>query len=251
MFKPLPCCLALLAIAIGEPADVQPASDTQSMEQHHFRPQTLLTALETWVSSQFDLPAIHEHPIIEFASPAKIVSLRFPGLLSDPGAQVAPNDRVSSAQHDTIAIYYDATRTIYLPEGWTGDTPAELSVLVHEVVHPLSKCAEAQIRVPTGAREACLYRSGPLARSIWIQSRERLSYGCVFVIGENTMFLVDKRVRWLHRGSISCCVRAVSGHAAAPPSSVMNSRLFTRSPRRRAPAARATIRGRAPWRLCG
>ena len=124
MFKPLPCCLALLAIAIGEPADVQPlASDTQSMEQQHFRPQTLLTALETWVSGQFDLPAIHEHPSIEFASPAKIMSLRFTGLLSDPGAQVAPNDRASSAQPDTIAIYYDATRTIYLPEGWTGDTP--------------------------------------------------------------------------------------------------------------------------------
>ena len=34
-----------------------------------------------------------------------------------------------------------------------------------------------------------------------------------------------------------CCARAASGHAAAPPSSVMNSRRFTRSPRRR---------GRAP-----
>ena len=30
-----------------------------------------------------------------------------------------------------------------------------------------------------------------------------------------------------------CCARAVSGHAAAPPSSVMNSRRFIRSPRRR------------------
>src|SRR5262245_15080075 len=105
MFKPLPCCLALLAIAIGEPADVQ---------LQHFSPQTLLTALETWVSTQFDLPAIHEHASIEFASPAKIVSLRFAGLLSDPREQVAPHDP-SSAQHDTIAIYYDATRTIYLP----------------------------------------------------------------------------------------------------------------------------------------
>ena len=95
MFKPLPCCLALLAIAIGEPADVQlRASGTQSIEQQHFGPKTLLTALETWISSQFDLPAIHEHPSIEFASPAKIVSLRFAGLLSDPGEQVAPpNDR--------------------------------------------------------------------------------------------------------------------------------------------------------------
>src|SRR5262249_42618484 len=99
MFKPLPCCLALLAIAIGEPADVHlRASDTQSMEHQHFRPQTLLTALETWVSTQFDLPAIHEHPSIEFASPAKIVPLRFAGLLSDPREQVAPNDRASSVR---------------------------------------------------------------------------------------------------------------------------------------------------------
>src|SRR5262249_16566923 len=161
MFKLLPCCLALLAIAIGEPADVQlRASDTQSIEHQHFRPQTLFS-LETWVSTQFDLPAIHEHPSIEFASPAKIVSLRFAGLLSDPREQVAPNDRASSAQRDTIAIYYDVTRTIYLPEGWTGDTPAELSVLVHEVVHHFQNVLKLKIRVPTRAREACLYRSGP------------------------------------------------------------------------------------------
>jgi hypothetical protein len=160
MIKVLPCCLTLLTIAIGEPADAQPpASPTQSTEQHDVRlsgsdygdvlagdaelprlagssGQALpLTAIETWVSSQLDLPAIHEHPRIEFALPAKITSLRFRGLLSDQGAQVAPNDRASSAQHDTVAVYYDATRTIYLPEGWTGGTPAELSVLVHEVVH--------------------------------------------------------------------------------------------------------------------
>ena len=35
-----------------------------------------------------------------------------------------------------------------------------------------------------------------------------------------------------------CCARAASGHAAAPPSSVMNSRRFIRSPRRHGPAAR-------------
>jgi hypothetical protein len=29
------------------------------------------------------------------------------------------------------------------------------------------------------------------------------------------------------------CARAASGHAAAPPSSVMNARRFIRSPRRR------------------
>ena len=35
---------------------------------------------------------------------------------------------------------------------------------------------------------------------------------------------------------------------AAPPSSVMNSRRFIRSPRRRGRAATAGFRGRAPWR---
>jgi Domain of unknown function (DUF6647) len=159
MLKALACCLTLLAIAIGGPADAQPsANGTHSTDQHDVTlsgsnyeevvvgmaklpklagssGQALLTAMETWVSSQFDLPAIHEHPRIEFAPPAKIASLRFTDLLSDPGAQVEPNNRASSAQHDTIAIYDDATRTIYLPEGWTGGTPAELSVLVHELVH--------------------------------------------------------------------------------------------------------------------
>jgi hypothetical protein len=33
-------------------------------------------------------------------------------------------------------------------------------------------------------------------------------------------------------GIPACCARATSGHAAAPPSSVMNCRRFIRSPRR-------------------
>ncbi len=46
------------------------------------------------------------------------------------------------------------------------------------------------------------------------------------------------------------CARAASGHAAATPpsSSVMNSRRFTRSPRRRGRAPSWVCRGRVPWR---
>src|SRR5262249_12209330 len=40
-------------------------------------------------------------------------------------------------------------------------------------------------------------------------------------------------------GFAACCARAASGHAAAPPRSVMNARLLTRSPRRRARVARS------------
>jgi hypothetical protein len=45
-----------------------------------------------------------------------------------------------------------------------------------------------------------------------------------------------------------CCARAASGHAAAPPTSVMNSRRFIRSPRRRAAEEIKARRYRAPWR---
>jgi hypothetical protein len=46
-----------------------------------------------------------------------------------------------------------------------------------------------------------------------------------------------------------CCARAASGHATAvPPSSVINSRRFTRSPRRRGRAWPAGFRGQGPWR---
>ena len=122
-----------------------------------------ITAMETWVSNQFDLPTMHEHPRIEFAPPAKIASLRFTDLLSDPGAQVEPNNRAPSAQHDTIAIYDDATRTIYLPEGWSGSTPAELSVLVHEMVHHFQNLLGLKHECPQG-REKLAY----IAQDRWL-----------------------------------------------------------------------------------
>jgi hypothetical protein len=82
------------------------------------------------------LPIVRAHPRLKLVSPAEIAALRFKGLLSNPGTGIAPNDHgTSSAEGDTAAVYHDATQSIYLPEGWSGSTPAELSVLVHEMVH--------------------------------------------------------------------------------------------------------------------
>src|SRR5262249_39310648 len=44
-------------------------------------------------------------------------------------------------------------------------------------------------------------------------------------------------------GIVPCCAPAASGHAAATPTSVMNSRRFTRSPRRRVAGDAAALRG--------
>src|SRR5262249_38174458 len=46
-----------------------------------------------------------------------------------------------------------------------------------------------------------------------------------------------------------CCALPASGHAAAPPSNVMNARRpLTRSPRRRAVGETSAYRHRSPWR---
>ena len=55
---------------------------------------------------------------------------------------------------DVVADYDDADRTIYLAEGWTGCTPAELSVLVHEMALPLQSAAD--MRFAGRAEEAWL-----------------------------------------------------------------------------------------------
>jgi hypothetical protein len=51
----------------------------------------LLAAIETWLSIEFDLPAIREHPRLKLVSTAKIAALRFKGLLSNPGTGIAAN----------------------------------------------------------------------------------------------------------------------------------------------------------------
>jgi Domain of unknown function (DUF6647) len=109
--------------------------------------EVLLSAIERWLSIQFDLPAIREHPRMPAA---KIAALRFKGLLPNPGTEITANDHTPGrAQNETVAVYYDPTQTIYLPEGWTGMTPGELSVLVHEMVHHF--LLWSQIRMPARA----------------------------------------------------------------------------------------------------
>jgi hypothetical protein len=74
--------------------------------------ETVLTAIAAWLAFNLMLPPVYELPRIEFASLSKVE-----------------------------AYYDDATRTIYLPKGWTGASPAELSLLVHEMVHHVQNVA--------------------------------------------------------------------------------------------------------------
>lgn len=113
----------------------------------------LLTAIVLWLSVNFDLPAIHDHPRVEFVPPARIVALRYNGFVGRPS-----DAGVTPAQPTVIAVYHQATRTIYLPEGWTGNSAAELSILVHEMVHHLQNVAELRFECPQ-QREQLAYKA--------------------------------------------------------------------------------------------
>lgn len=132
--------------------------------------QTLLTAIVTWLSINAGLPAIYELPRVEFVSPAEMHAVRLGGNVtghSPAAAATAGREGRNNAQYSVEALYDDISRTIYLPQRWTGTTPAEVSVLVHEMVHHLQnvgglkyECPEAREKPAYQAQEKWLERVG-------------------------------------------------------------------------------------------
>jgi predicted metalloprotease len=71
---------------------------------------------------------------------------------------------VPGYQREVVALYDNSTSTIYLPEGWTGASVAEQSVLVHEMVHHLQNIAGLKFACG-GEREKPAY----LAQDKWLK----------------------------------------------------------------------------------
>lgn len=121
----------------------------------------LMRALSQWLSSNFDLPSTPELPRISLVAPTRISAIRYGRLLSS-----AARDNASTgdeAGDRTVAIYVDSEQTIYLPDNFTGSTPAELSILVHEFVHHMQNLARLRYDCPQ-AREKPAY----LAQEKWL-----------------------------------------------------------------------------------
>jgi hypothetical protein len=121
----------------------------------------LLTAIVIWISANYALPASLNHPRIERVASVEMAGLRYKGLLSALQRKtIALQDQESSFEkrRDVVALYNDQTRTIYLSDKWAGATPAELSVLVHEMVHHLQNEAGISYECPA-EREKLAYEA--------------------------------------------------------------------------------------------
>ena len=122
--------------------------------------QALLTAIVVWLSANFALPPVYDHPRIERISSIEMTSLLYQGAL---GAQrreksTIENQDQPDQRRQIVSLYNVTTKTIYLTPEWTGRTSAELSILVHEMVHHLQNVAHTAYACPL-EREKLAYEA--------------------------------------------------------------------------------------------
>jgi hypothetical protein len=114
--------------------------------------QPLSAAIMSWLAANFEIPAIANLPRVTFASIMDIADLHFSFVPSASKARHVEAAPALPARYMMLSLYSDASQTIYLPEGWNGNTPAELSMLVKEMVHHVQNAAGLEYECPQ-ARE--------------------------------------------------------------------------------------------------
>ena len=111
----------------------------------------LLIAIVTWLSANFGLPPDYNLPNIAYLPGDEISEIRYSGVAAEKRREV-------------VALYDDSTETILLTDDWAGQSPAELSVIVHEMVHHLQNRAGLRFECET-AREELAYA----AQGAWLE----------------------------------------------------------------------------------
>jgi hypothetical protein len=113
--------------------------------------EALAAAVAAWLRAEFGIDAPRRLPRIAFAEPEGLAALyRRRG----DGAHGAG----APGRAGVLALYDQRRETILLPAGWTAASPAEVSILVHEMMHHLQHTA----RQPYGCaveREAQAYEA--------------------------------------------------------------------------------------------
>lgn len=145
--------LAGIALALGLSAPVA-ATTPGSPGATAAASPALLTAAMAWVAAVTDLPLPAQPPTVAFSDPAAMAALR-------GGDGAAPGH---AGAESIVALYDTTTRTIHLPPGWTGASPAEMSILVHELVHHMQTVA-ARPHACAAERERAAYA----AQARWLE----------------------------------------------------------------------------------
>jgi hypothetical protein len=145
------------------PPDV---ADILALSGHSGRPdaviprEELLGGIVRWLSENYDLPATVDHPHTELVPATQIANIRLRALAASGRRD---DHEVGSAiqnanLREVVAFYDNTTKTIVLADDWTGATPADLSILIHEMVHHLQNVGQLKYVCPE-AREHLAYEA--------------------------------------------------------------------------------------------
>lgn len=108
------------------------------------RPDELvLRELAGFLEKNTNFRDVESFPTIEFAREQEMKELRY-------GA------RFLQAEVLVVSLYDRSSSTIYLPVGWQGRSPAELSMLIHEMVHHLQDRAGEVFACPQQREDEAL-----------------------------------------------------------------------------------------------
>lgn len=154
-------CSAMLGSAHAQSQTVRvPGTDSQIA----FGPQptaATMRVIVNWLADNFELPRDYSYPNIRREPAWKVTALRHTGLLLDSPQPIAA---LLPGQREVVAAYDPETKAILLPERWSGSTPTELSILVHEMVHHLQyvagnkyACVEAREGLAYAAQDKWLH----------------------------------------------------------------------------------------------
>ena len=112
-------------------------------------PLPILVELATgWVAADLGVPIPETLPRVAFADEVTMQVIRA-SAADERTAAVTPDRAV-------VAMYDARSGTVFLPLGWTGQTRAEMSMLVHEIVHNFQFLAGERFACPA-AREKKAY----------------------------------------------------------------------------------------------
>jgi len=123
--------------------------------------QELLSLILSWLVINTGLPAAGQPPAVEIVSTSKMAEIRYQRLQSSRPEQadfVAGDATPPDSFRDVHAIYDAPGGTVYLSEGWRADSPVDVSILVHELVHHLQRDAGLDYACPA-AREKPAYEA--------------------------------------------------------------------------------------------
>lgn len=110
----------------------------------------LIHVITIWLTLTFGLQAAPNPPNLRQLSPDQIATMRY-GETVEGG-------------HDVQAVYDPSTQTIIVRHDWNSRSVADVSVLVHEIVHHLQYSASLDFQC-AGEREKLAYT----AQQRWLQ----------------------------------------------------------------------------------